>query len=271
MGVPMAGTTTTAPARRSGRGLRLFLGLFALVLVAVGVWVGVGFLTLTSSQHHSSFPVVDDRVVIDVEAGSVRLTAGPPGVVEVDRRLRNDSLRKPRPSELFQGRTLVLRDGCARSGVMIFCESRYDLRVPPDLDFTVVNHAGGVRASGLAGPLDLRGDNGGITVDGATRTLRLRTSDGAITATNLRSTDVLARTSSGGIRLGFRVAPERVDAVTSDASVRLTVPAGSGPYDVEQHTTDGRTSVGVPTDPAATRKLTLRTSSGDISVQAAGS
>jgi Putative adhesin len=266
----VAGTTTTAPARRSSRGLRLFLGLFALALVAVGAWAGVGFLTLSNSQHHSGFPVAGDSLVIDAQASSVRLTAGRPGVVEVDRRLRNDSLRKPRPSERLQGRTLVLRDGCPRAGVMIFCESRYDLRVPPDLQLTVVNHAGGVRAGGLAGPLDLRGDSGGITVDGAARTLRLRTSDGAISATNLRSTDVLARTSSGGIRLGFLVAPQRVDAATSDASVRLTVPAGSGPYDVEQHTTDAKTTIGVPTDPAATRKLTLRTSSGDISVQAAG-
>jgi Putative adhesin len=240
------------------------------VLVALAAWVGVGFLTLTSSQHHSSFPVTGDRLAIDAQGGSVRLVAGRPGVVEVDRRLRNDSLRKPRPSERLQGQTLVLRDGCPRSGVMVLCESRYDLRVPPDLQLTVVNHAGGVRASGLAGPLDLRGDSGGITVDGASRALRLRTSDGSITATNLRSTDVLASTSSGGIRLGFLVAPERVGAVTSDASVRVTVPAGSGPYGVEQHTTDGRISIGVPTGPAATRTLSLRTNAGDISVQPAG-
>src|SRR6266487_794038 len=148
MGVLMA-------ARRSGRGLRLFLGLFALVLVALGVWVGVGFLTLTSSQHHSSFPVAGGRLVIDAQGGSVRLVAGRSGVVEVDRRLRNDSLRKPRPIELFQGRTLVLRDGCPRSGVVMFCESRYDLRVPPGVPLTVVNHAGGVRVSGLAGPLEI--------------------------------------------------------------------------------------------------------------------
>jgi hypothetical protein len=266
----MAGNTTAGATRPSGRGLRLFLGVFALVLVATGVWVGVGFLTLTSSQDHRSFPVAGGRLVIDAEGNTVRLRAGRPGVVEVDRHLRNDSLRRPRPLERLQGQTLILRDGCPRSGVVMFCEGRYDLRVPPELDLRVVNHVGGVQASGLPGPLDLQGNSAGIAVDGAGRPLRLRTSDGAIRATNLRSTDVQASTTSGGITLGFLVAPERVDARTSNASIRLTVPADSGPYDLEQHTNDGGTSIGVKTDPAATRKLILRTSYGDIAVQTAG-
>ncbi|HZD70973.1 MAG TPA: DUF4097 family beta strand repeat-containing protein [Actinomycetes bacterium] len=267
----MAGSTTAGATRPSRRGLRLFLGLFALVLVAAGVWVGVGFLTLTSSQVHRSFPVAGARLVIDAQGGMVRITAGRAGVVEVDRRLRNDSLRKPRPFERLQGETLILRDGCPRSGVMIYCDARYDLRVPPDLNLIrVVNRSGGVSAGGLTGPLDLQGDSGAITVDGATRPLRLRTSDAAIRATNLRSTDVQASTTSSGIMLGFLVAPERVDAHTSDASIRLTVPGGSGPYAVQQHTSDGTTSIQVKTDPAATRRLVLRTSYGNIVVQPAG-
>jgi hypothetical protein len=214
--------------------------------------------------------VTGDRLVIDAEGNTVRLSAGRPGVVEVDRRLRNDSLRTPRPVERLQGQTLILRDGCPRSGVMIFCEGRYDLRVPPDLELRVVNRSGGVRASGLSGPLDLQGDSGGISVDGATRPLRLHTSNASIRATDLRSTDVEASTTSSGITLGFLVAPERVDARTSDASLRLTVPAGSGPYAVEPHTNEGSTSIGVKTDPAAARKLVLRTRNGDVVVEPAG-
>lgn len=266
----MVGSTTAGATRLSRRGLRLFLGLFALVLVASGVWVGVGFLTLTSSQGHRSFPVAGGRLVIDAEASTVRLSAGRPGVIEVDRRLRNDSLRKPRPVERLQGQTLVLRDGCPRSGVTIFCDGRYDLRLPPDLDLTVVNRSGGVQTSALPGPLDLRADNAGITVDGATGLLRLQTSNGAITAANLRSTDVRARTSNDGVTLGFLVAPGRVDARTSNAGIHVTVPANSGPYAVQQHTSNGRTGIDVKTDPAASRKLILRTSNGDIAVQPAG-
>ena len=266
----MTGSMTARATRRSRRGLRLLLGLFALGLVAIGVWVGVGFLTLTSNRAHSSLPLAGARLAIDAEASTVRIAAGRPGVIEVDRRLRSSSLRKPRPVERLQGATLVLRDGCPRSGLVIYCDGRYDLRVPPDLDLKVVNHAGGVHTSGLAGPLDLQGDTGGITVDGAARPLRLHTSDGAISATNLRSTGIQASTTNSGITLGFLAAPERVDARTSDASIRVTVPGGSGPYDVQQHTSEGRTSIGVRTDPAATRKLVLHTSSGDIAVQPAG-
>jgi hypothetical protein len=269
-GYAMAGSTTARAVRPSRRGLRLLLGLFALLLVASAVWVGVGFLTLTSSRDHRSFPVAGDRLVIDAEGSTVRLGAGRPGVVEVDRRLRNDSLRKPRPVERLQGQTLVLRDGCPRAGVMIFCDGRFDLRLPPDLDLTVVNHTGGVHTSGLPGPLDLRASDAGITVDGATGLLRLHTSDAAITAVNLRSTDVQASTSNGGVTLGFVVAPERVDACTSNAGVHVSVPANSGPYAVQQHTSNGRTGIGVKTDPNATRKLILRTSNGDVVVEPAG-
>ena len=266
----MAGSTTAGTIRRRRRGLRLLLGLFALALVAAGVWVGVGFLTLTSSQAHRSFPLAGPALVIDVKGSTVRLTAGRPGVIEVDRRLRNDSLRKPRPVERLQGETLTLRDGCPRSGVMIYCDGRYDLQVPPDLDLRVVNHSGGVHVSGLAGPLDLQGDSGGISVDGGGRVLRLHTSDGTIMAANLRATDLQASTTNSGITLRFLVAPGRVDAHTSNAAIRVTVPAGSGPYNVQQQTSDGRATVGVKTDPAATRKLVLRTSHGDIVVQPAG-
>jgi hypothetical protein len=266
----MAGSTTAVTTRRPRRGLRLLLGVFALVLVASGVWTAVGFLTLASSQAHRSFPLAGARLVIDAEVNTVRLTAGRPGVVEVDRHLKNDSLRKPRPFERLQGQTLTLRDGCPRSGLTTFCEGNYDLRVPPDLDLRVVNHSGGVRASGLTGPLDLQGDNGGISVDGATGLLRLHTSDGTIRTTNLRSTDLQASTTNSGITLSFLVAPGRVDARTSNASIRLTVPAGSGPYAVQQHTSNGTTSIQVKTDPAAIRELVLRTSNGDIVVQPAG-
>jgi hypothetical protein len=266
----MADSTSAGAARPVRHGLRLFLGLFALALIAVGVWVGVGFLTLTSSRAHRSFPLAGDRLVIDAEGGTVRITAGRPGVVEIDRHLRNDAYRKPKPVERLQGATLLLRDGCPRSGVTIFCEGRYDLRLPPDLDLKVVNHAGGVHTSGLVGPLDLRGDSAGVTVDGATRLLRLQTSNGTIGAVNLRSADVEATTSNSGVTLSFLVAPERVDAATSNASIHVTVPAGSGPYAVQPRTSNGGTRIEVRTDPAATRKLVLRTSNGDIVVQPAG-
>jgi hypothetical protein len=262
----MAGGSTARAVRPSRRGLRLLLGLFALLLVASAVWVGVGFLTLASSQDHRSFPVAGDRLVIDAQGSTLRLSAGRPGVVEVDRRLRSDSLRKPRPVERLQGQTLVLRDGCPRSGLMVFCDGRFDLRLPPDLNLRVVNHAGGVQTSGLPGPLDLRASDAGITVDGATGLLRLHTSDAAITAVNLRSTDVQVSTSNGGVTLGFAVAPERVDARTSDAGIHVTVPPNSGPYDVRAHTSDAGTSIGVKTDPAAIRKLILRTSNGGVRV-----
>ncbi len=50
----------------------------------------------------------------------------------------------------------------------------------------------------------------------------------------------------------------------------MTVPANSGPYAVQQSTSDAKTSIGVRTDPAAARKLVLRTSNGDIVVASAG-
>ncbi len=266
----MAGNGTAATTRRPRRGLRLALGLFALVLVAGGVWAAVGFLTLTSSESRQTFAFGGDRLVIDADGNTVRVTAGRPGVIEVDRHLKNDSLRKPRPAERLRGETLTLRGGCPHSGVEVFCEARYDLRVPSDLDLRVVNHSGGVHASGLAGPLDLRGDNGGITVDGAVQPLRLHTSDGAIRAGGLRSTDVQASTDNSGITLSFLVAPDRVDASTSNGSIGVTVPAGSGPYHVQQQTSNGRTGIDVPTDAAAARDLVLRTSNGSIAVRPAG-
>jgi hypothetical protein len=133
----MAGGTSAGTVRPVRRGLRLFLGLFALALIAVGIWVGVGFLTLTSSQTDRSFALAGDRLVIDAEGTTVRITAGQPGVVEIDRHVRNDAYRKPKPVERLQGGTLVLRDGCPRSGVTIYYEGRYDLRLPPDLDLKI--------------------------------------------------------------------------------------------------------------------------------------
>jgi len=261
------GTGRTRGARRV---LRLLGALLAVVVAAAGARLLVGAATLSDDRAHSSYPFSGRRLVIEGtgSTGSLRITAGQPGKVEVDRVVFHD-LQRPRLTQRMDGDRLVLGARCPNF-IVVRCEARYDLRVPAAIDLQVSSPSGDVRVSGVQGSVDLRTGGGSITLQGGSGAARLHTDDGSIRATGLRATDVDASNDSGRIALELLLVPQKVVVRSNDGNVQVVVPAGPRAYHVEASSTDGKVTIALPTNPDSPMRITASSSGGDVVLRRAG-
>jgi len=257
----------TSPVRRTA--LIFGLALVLLVILASAA-TAVGFITRTRAEQHHAYDLPGSRLVLDANNGSIHIAPGQPGRVEVDAHLHYSQLSPAKPTARLEGDRLILRDGC-RNFINFICDVTYDLRVPATLALRADSGNGDLRVSGITGELDLRTSNGAISSDGVPAQLRLQTGNGAITATGLHASVVDARTSNGTVQLSFLQAPRQVTARSSNGDISIAVPPQGGPWRVEAETSNGKRTIDIPTDPAASNTITARTSNGDITLSRAAS
>jgi hypothetical protein len=249
----------------------LGIGIVVMVtLFALGAWTAIGFATLHRAEQHQSFALTGSRLVVGTRNGSIHVTAGQAGTVEVDTHRRYSRFNPPHPTVRASNGQLTLKDGCP-NGLVIFCDVSFDLRVPAGLALQLTTKNGAVAVSGVTGALDIHTSNGSITADGASGQLSLQTSNGAIRARDLHTAVVDATTSNGSVTVSFLTAPTQVAVTTSNGAVRVTVPRGSGPFKVDVATDNGSRTVDVPTDPEATSTISAHTSNGSVRILRAAS
>lgn len=119
---------------------------------------------------------------------------------------------------------------------------------------------GRVSVRDAGGSVEARTRSGDVLVDGAGGTVTADSGDGDVEARQVAGSAAVT-TSSGAVRVsGVR---GDVTATTGDGPV---VVRGTGTaVALEISTGDGRSTVDAPTDPSATRTVTIRSSSGDVS------
>jgi Putative adhesin len=258
--------------RRSGAGryFRVLGALAALGVAVLGARTVVGAATLSDDHAHATYPLSGNRLVIDGNGStsSVRITAGAPGRVEVDRTVFHD-IQRPPVTQRMERDHLQLGLRCPNF-MVVRCESRYELKVPPSVSLKIDVPDGEIRVSGINGAMDLRSDSGAITLQGGSGTTKLASNDGAIRASRLAATTVEASSDSGRIALDLALVPQRVAATSRDGSIRIQVPAGPTAYDVRASSTDGRVTVAVPTADDSPRRISATSDSGGVVVRRAG-
>jgi Putative adhesin len=267
--VGIGGRAATAP--RTGRRLvAIFRAVLAVLAAATGARLLIGLATLSDEHAHSGYPLSGRRLVIEGagSTGALRISAGQPGRVEVDRVVHHD-LQRPQVTQRLDGDRLVLGVRCP-TFIVVRCDASYDLRVPAAIDIRVRNPSGDIRLSGVQGAVDLRSDSGSITVQGGSGTARLHSGDGTIRAGGLRAGDVDASSDSGRIAIELAVVPRQVVARSGDGNVQVVVPAGPQAYRVDARSTDGKVTTVLPTDPDSPVRITAASSSGDVVLRRAG-
>jgi DUF4097 and DUF4098 domain-containing protein YvlB len=217
-------------------------------LLAAGALVGFGLTGcgLARSTEMRSYQVDGrvDRLDVDSQDGDVEVRAGD-GPVRVTETVHYRGA-KPSTTHAVEGGTLDLRnDDCA--GPRFNCSVAYLVELPAGTAVKVRTSSGEIRLSGLTGD---------VTVD---------TSAGEISGTGLGSAHTLAHTSAGKITLRYTAAPSAVDAKTSAGEVDIRL-AGAESYAIDADTRAGHTRIEVPTDPAATRKISAHSSAGGITI-----
>lgn len=187
--------------------------------------------------------------------------------------------------ELPRGTAVVVRsiDGTVRAEGVV---GDLDLRTW-DGSVTVLQAGGSVQARSASGHVEVDGAGGEVVAITGDGTVTVRAADGAVTAKSSSgrvlvddadgdvtaitgdgsvevravSGSAVAKSSSGAVRVAGVTGD--VEAITGDGDV---VVRGTGTAVALQISTgDGRSTVEAPTDPAASRTVRIRSTSGDVS------
>jgi hypothetical protein len=268
------GTTTSPPAPtrpvapRPDGGARGSLRILAVGLSVL--MVGWGAFALASllaraTEHRSATYAGVRAIDVDLAFESVQIVGEADATSVSMTRSYTWSLARPTISNRLDGDLLSISSSCPFS-VGLGCSGHVRLVVPKDLEVRVHGSDGSMTLRDLDGPVDAATSDGSINASTLTGQLKLHSSDGSVNATELRSAKVDATTSDGSVRLSFDAAPATVTAHTSDGSIEVVVPSDGTAYDVTATTSDGSRQVKVPTDPGSARRMQLSTSDGSIRV-----
>ncbi|MFC8664340.1 DUF4097 family beta strand repeat-containing protein [Streptomyces sp. NPDC057199] len=182
---------------------------------------------------------------VTTPGGSIEVVAGGGDRVKVTERIRYTGDR-PTTEHTTSGGTLSLNpgDGCGPAGGPTDCRVSYRVEVPRSVSADLDSSGGDVTVTGLAGAIEVTAAGG-----------RVRADD--VSATSLR-----VSAQGGSVQAGFTAAPSSVDVDTKAGDVTVRVPNEA--YAVDVSAKGGSENVGVRTDPASARKITLNTEGGSV-------
>jgi hypothetical protein len=124
---------------------------------------------------------------------------------------------------------------------------------------------GPVRATGISAHLIVTARGGNVVVNGLTGPLDADTGGGSLLASGIDTAAATVITGGGAARIGFTAAPDAVFVSTDGGRAALTVPGG--PYALTAASYGGSRVVGIATDPAAGRSITVTTGGGPLQIE----
>jgi hypothetical protein len=217
--------------------------------------------TTTSEFDAAGLSTLDVRV----DSGSLTVIGTDTDVVKVTARI-SDGLRSTSERQTVNGDRLELRGSCP-AFLSSFCTVDYTVELPARMIVTARLDNDGIRLTGVTGDIDVRSSNGGITVRGSgDGTVLMRSDNGNVTGTDLRAAVVEGHSDNGEVSLGFVDAPRAVEATSDNGDVTVTVPDDASTYAVITSSSDGSTAAPVRTDPGSSRRITAKSSNGDVLV-----
>jgi hypothetical protein len=235
----------------------------AAVTLLFGTFQVVSLLARSTDETTTTFQAVR-RLVVDNDAGSIRLRPSPDATLRIDRK-ETGGLAKPSYSERLEGGRLVVGADCGRS--LGWCRVQLEVEVPAGVDVDARGGGGSFRADGLDGDLRVQRSGGSITVVGSGPVLDIASSGGSVNVESAKAGDVKVRSSGGSVRLRSTVVPDTVDARSSGGSVTVELPDGPTAYRVDATSSGGSARTQVRTDPTSTRRITAHSSGGSVTVR----
>jgi hypothetical protein len=257
------------PRSRARAAWKVLGGLFAAFLLVTGV------IQVVVRLAHEEFTIVEEfpagevaRLDVDSDTGRVTIRGSDANrdTVRVTARVSH-GLRRTGHSQRLQDDRLVLDSTCPIF-FSDFCEVRYTVEVPTDMDVVVRSSTGRIVVEGVNGDVDLSTDAGSIEVaDVDGDLLRMDSDSGSVDATAVGSSDVVATTDAGRVYTGFVDAPRAVRADSDAGRVEVVLPEGDEAYDVEADSAAGSVDVEVNQDSRSSRSVTATSEAGSVTVR----
>ncbi|MCU1359548.1 MAG: putative lipoprotein, partial [Ilumatobacteraceae bacterium] len=208
--------------------------------------------------------------VLDVsdDAGSVTIQSADVDQITVRARIGH-GLRRSGSSVEVQGDRLVVRGSCPVIGSQ-WCDVRYTIEVPADVDVVVDGDSDRITVTGMTGTVQLHSDNGSIHASRLSGDLQLSADNGSIHGTELTSRSVHADSDNGSIELQLTTPPQTIDVTTDNGNIVVELPSGNEVYAVDISSDNGSTDNGLRTDPASDRTVVATTDNGDVTLRYTG-
>lgn len=260
---PPAPAGPGAPRRRPAW---LIVGsVVAAISIAVGAWDLLGALSRQPVHYQRIWSGPIRTVDMDVGDGSVTVvgTNRTGAVVHAD---GARGLSSPTNDQTLEGGTLRIRSHCSFTLGSDWCGLSYRVELPAGAKVVAHSSNGRVTANGLTGNSQLSSDNGRVTANSPAGTVSLNSSNGDVRVTGATSAHVSASSDNGSVHVGFAKPPHAVYAHSSNGDVTVGLPHSEISYRVEAHTSNGRESTLVRTDPSGSRTITATSSNGDVTV-----
>jgi Putative adhesin len=259
---------TVTPSRRVRR---TWLIVGSLVTVPVLLYGGTQVASALAHEERTEVAEFDAgdlrRVDVDNAAGSVRIVGVEDAdTVSVTARI-SDGWRATGHDVRREGDRLVIEGTCPMF-LSDWCNVRYTIEMPSDLDVAAETDTGGVTVTDIAGDVEASSDHGRIELARIEGDVVLHSDNGSVTATGIRRASRAAATSdNGGVRLEFLDPPDDVVATSDNGSVDVVIPDdGAIAYKVDAESDNGTVSFPVRTDPDGERTITAQSDNGDVTI-----
>jgi len=232
--------------------------IISMALFATGLYAA----TAHADDYAKTYTVSNRATVhVDTDDGSVNISTGDTKQVEFRVEYEGYELHKSLEIESDQhGDEVELKARIPRGWHFSMGMRRrlhVEVRMPKDADLQVRTGDGSIKASNVAGNIDLRSGDGALSVSALKGAIRLHTGDGSIEASDLDG-KCDATSGDGRIRLAGRF--DALTARSGDGSVGVDVLHGSKLESSWSITSgDGSIDVAVPADLPAN----IEASSGD--------
>ncbi|GAA1527282.1 DUF4097 family beta strand repeat-containing protein [Kribbella lupini] len=238
----------------------------SVALILGGAYWALTNLTEEAKATQGSYPVQGTSLTVVSKSSDVEVVAGDVREIKVERKFKK-TVFGSNPKESYRdGKLEVKSSGC--TFMSLGCSTDYLITVPKDLKVSVDNTSGTVKVSDVAEVGKLKTTSGDIEVHGVGGgEITLDATSGDIEGGALTAKKVHSKTTSGKVELTFAAAPDEVQAQGTSGDVTVLVPEGVETYKVDADTSSGDERTELRTDPAATRTITAKTSSGDVTVE----
>jgi hypothetical protein len=220
--------------------------LFAAGLLLFGTFSVVDVL---AHEQTTEVTVHDGVSTVEIQSSDGRVQIRTADVAEVTASATvSEGLRATGVNRSIEGDRLVLRSTCPNVGGT-WCSVDWDLVVPLGTDIVLRSDGDRAEVIGEFGVVDLRSEHAGVVVDGVARS-------------------VVAVSEHGDVTVRMAEPPDSVRALSEHGNVDIAVPDIDEGYRIEVSSNQGRTDIGVRTDPNAARTIEARTDHGNATVSA---
>jgi Putative adhesin len=251
----------------SGMAWRAVGGVLAIGSVG---WAGFNVVELIAHEERTEVSTYDAGAVDILDVGNANGPVTIVGTAERDEitvtaRI-SDGLRATSEQQTLVDGRLELRGSCPTFGSE-WCEVKYTIELPSDVDVRADTDNGRLSVLGLAGPVDLHADNGAVEVSDVSGRLTINGDNTSITATGLTSDSVITETDNGSQTIELLEPPRSIEARSDNGSIDVVLPQTEDAYVLEISTDNGDISRDIRTDPAAARHILVETDNGDAIVR----